>query len=275
MAFVGTHLNTFHDASGKITVAVYKNVGNQPEPHFIEQEVLVGDGDMIAIGGGGVGIENPGAMLTASHPNNDLSGWVVSSKDHEIDSPHQLITYVIGLKIAGMTRAQLHSSVFVSINDSGSADHTDMATGIPNDQFVMVGGGFRVDWSGAGNLGTASFPDTETTWRARSQDADIADPANLRVYAMCLRRNLPVGQIHVSIGRADSIQAPHPFVVANVAPGFALVGGGAEVRTAGPGNYLWKLEPSTDNSPTFSAAAKDHIHPSPGVITAYAMGIRL
>lgn len=214
-------------------------------------------------------------MLTASHPNDDLTGWVVSSKDHEVVDSHQLVTYVIGLKIAGMTRDQLRQAVFVSVADSGVAPHPEAETGVPDDSFVMVGGGFRVDWHGAGNLATASFPSTEFSWKARSKDHEISDPANLRVFAMCLRRNLPVGQISVSIQRSDSGQAPHPAAIANVAAGFALTGGGAEVHFQEPGNLLWKLEPSTNNNPTFAAASKDHVHPSPATITAYAIGIRL
>jgi hypothetical protein len=275
MSSVGTHQNTFHDASGRVTVSVFSHVGSPPQQHWIEEEILVGDGDMIAIGGGGTGSENPGALLTASHPNDDLSGWVVSSKDHEVPNPHQLVTYVIGLKIAGMTRDQLRNAVFVSVADSGVAPHPEAETGVPDDSFVMIGGGFRVDWHGAGNLATASFPSTEFSWKARSKDHDISDPANLRVFAMCLRRNLPVGQVRVSIQRSDSGQAPHPAAIANVAAGFALTGGGAEVHTNGPGNLLWNLEPSTSNNPTFAAASKDHVDPSPATITAYAIGIRL
>jgi hypothetical protein len=275
MSSVGTHLNTFHDASGSVTVSVFNHIGNPPQQHWIEEEITVGDGDMIAIGGGGTASETPGALLTASHPNDDLTGWVVSSKDHEVPDPHPLVTYVIGLKIAGMTREELRSAIFVSVADSGVAPHPEAETGVPNDSFVMIGGGFRVDWHGAGNLATASFPSTEFSWKARSKDHDISDPANLRVYAMCLRRILKGRTVVVSIERSDSGQAPHPAAIVNVAQGFALTGGGAEVHTGEPGNLLWKLEPSTNNSPTFAAASKDHMHPSPATITAYALGIRL
>jgi len=275
MSSVGTHRNTFTDSSGRVTVAVFEHIGDPPQHHWIEEEILVGDGDMIAIGGGGIASEHPGALLTASHPNNDLSGWVVSSKDHLEQDPHKLVTYVIGLKIAGMTRGELRDSIFVSVADSGVTPHPEAETGRPNDSFVMIGGGFRVDWHGAGNLATASFPATEFSWKARSQDHQESDPSNIRVFAMCLRRNLPVGQIAVSIQRSDSGQAPHPAAIANAANGFALTGGGAEVHTNGPGNFLWKLEPATNNSPTFAAASKDHRESSPATLTTYAIGIRL
>ena len=62
MSSVGTLLNTSHDASGKITVAVFSHIGNPPQQHWIEKEILVGDRDMIAIGGGGRASDNPGAL---------------------------------------------------------------------------------------------------------------------------------------------------------------------------------------------------------------------
>lgn len=276
MSSVGTHVNTFKDASGLVTVSVFSHRGSPPQQHWINAEILVGDGDMIAIGGGGTAAEFPvGALLTASYPNDDLSGWVVSSKDHENANPHELITYVIGMKIAGMSRDQLKNSVYISVADSGVAPHPEAEAGVPSDEYVLVGGGFRVDWNGAGNLATASFPSTEVSWKARSKDHDISDPSNIRVFAICLNKNLPVGHVAVTIERADSGQMPHPAAVATVEPGFALTGGGAEVHWLGDGNLLWKLEPSTSNTPTFSAASKDHIHSAPSTITAYAIGIQI
>jgi hypothetical protein len=259
-------------------VAVFEHQGSPDQDIWTEEEILVGDSDMIAIGGGGTGSDDPGAgnMLTASHPNDDLSGWVVSSKDHEIASPVGLRTYVIGLKIAGMQRQDLLNAVFISQSDSGEAPHPEAETGIPSSDFVLVGGGFRVDWHGAGNIGTASFPSTQFSWKARSKDHDIPDPANLHVWAIGLRRNLPVGLVlqDTQVG-GDGGQMPHPLAVASVRPGYALTGGGADVHYNGAGSLLWKLEPATSLDPTFSVASKDHIDPDPSTITAYALGIRI
>ncbi|MBF6300539.1 hypothetical protein IU459_23765 [Nocardia amamiensis] len=276
MPTVGTQRNLFTDASGKITVSVFSHRGSPAQAHWIDQTVLVGDPDMIAIGGGGTAARVPaGALLTASYPNDDLSGWVVSSKDHQVSNPHQLETYVIGMKIQGMTRQQLLDAVLVQPSDSGVAPHPESEAGVPSNEFCLVGGGFRVDWHGAGNLATATFPSTVTTWKSRSKDHSISDPANLRSFAIGLRRNLPAGQAISAITRADSGQAPHPRAVASVAPGFALTGGGGEVHFNGPGNLLWNLQPSTSQDPSFTAASKDHVHPNPSTITAFAVGVRI
>ena len=274
---VGTRLNTFQDASGLVTVSVFSHRGNPPQSHWIDETVLVGDGDMIAIGGGATAAEYPnGALLTASYPTDDLSGWTVGSKDHIDAQAHELTSYVIGLKIAGMSRDELLRSVYVSRADSGVAPHPEAEAGVPSStDFCLVGGGFRVDWHGAGNLATASFPSTETSWKARSKDHLASDPANIRVFAIALRRNLRVGTVSNSFMRADSGQSPHPAAVASVEPGFALTGGGADVHWRGAGNLLWKLEPATGRTPSFSAAAKDHRAADPATITAYSLGIRI
>ncbi|WP_431046138.1 hypothetical protein ACQUSR_30625 [Streptomyces sp. P1-3] len=277
LSSVGTRLNTFRDASGKVTVSVFSHHGNPAQQHWINETILVGDGDMIAIGGGARATNTGnGALLTASHPTDDLSGWTVCSKDHIDPQPHELESYVIGLKIAGMSRDQLLRSVYVSRADSGVAPHPEAEAGIPSsNDYVLVGGGFRVDWHGSGNLGTASFPATETSWKARSKDHIVSDPANIRAFSIALRRRLPVGTVLNSFSRADSGQSAHPAAVASVAQGYALTGGGAEVHYRGAGNLLWRLEPSTTQTPSFSAASKDHHISDPATITAWALGIRI
>ncbi len=67
-----------------------------------------------------------------------------------------------------MGRKQLLDSMHFSTDASGVASHSEAETGVPSDDFVLVGGGFRVDWHGDGNLGTASFPITEFSWMACS-----------------------------------------------------------------------------------------------------------
>lgn len=276
MTTVGTQRNTFRDASGRVTVAVFSHRGSPAQAHWIDETVLVGDPDMIAVGGGGTAARTPqGALITASYPNDDLTGWVVTSKDHQVSNPHELETHVIGLRIDGMTRQQLADAVLVQPSDSGVAPHPESEAGIPSGQFVLVGGGFRVDWHGAGNLATASFPSTEFSWKARSRDHSIPDPSNIRTFAIGLRRALPVGTALSAISRSDSGQAPHPQAVASVTPGFALTGGGAEVHIDGAGSLLWNLQPSTSQDPHFAAGAKDHVHPDPSTITAFALGVRI
>lgn len=282
MSTIGTRLNTFHDQSGKITVAVFASRANPEQDIWLSEEVLVGHGDMIAIGGGGVasdGFANtatpgPGALLTASCPNADLSGWIVGARSHEEPQAFGLVTYVIGLSVAGMSRDELKDAVAVTVSDSGRAPHPEAEAGIPSNDFVLVGGGFMIE-PGTFNLATASFPATEFSWKARSQDHHVPSPANIRAFAICLRRQISAGIIRGAIQMSASMQQPHPAAAANVATGFALTGGGAEVRQVHNGNFLWRLEPATSITPTFSAASKDHISPAPCPLTTFALGIQV
>lgn len=275
-AAVGQLVRTAHDASGRVTVSVFSRHGSPPQQHWNDETVLVGDPDMVAVGGGGTAAEGPvGALLTASYPNADLTGWSVSSKDHIHPQAHELDTYVIGLKIAGLSRARLRDAVLVTPADSGTAPHPEAEAGIPSDSYVLLGGGFKIDYTGYGSLATASFPSSASTWKARAKDHEVSDPARVRAFAIGLRRDLPVGRVIPVITSAESSQAPHPAAVATLTPGYALTGGGADVHYTGAGNLLWKLRPDTEPSATFSAASKDHDISDPAHLTAYATGIRI
>ena len=181
-----------------------------------------------------------------------------------------------------MSRDQLMNYVFVNATDSELAQHPQVATTRPNDKYVLINGGFKVEnQRAAGNLGTASFPEPPNynSWRARSKDhgSGAEDAEYLKVYGIAIKQQLSLGQISTSIQQANSAGVEHPAAVANLAPGFALCGGGAEVRYNGDGVLLWKLEPTTNNNlQSFTAASKDHVYPdTTGSITTYAIGIQL
>jgi hypothetical protein len=50
--------------------------------------------------------------------------------------------------------------------------------------YVLVGGGAKVNWEGAGNLLTASYPDAQGGWTAASKDHVSPDPAVIVAYAL-------------------------------------------------------------------------------------------
>lgn len=235
------------------------------------------DPDMVAIGGGGDATENsPGALLTASYPNEDLTGWLVSSKDHRYPMNYPLYAYAIGMKIEGMSREQLMEYISVNVANSGVASHPEVSVSPPDNSYKLINGGLKVEWHGYGNLSTASFPDSDTSWKARSKDHLEADPANLKVYGISIKQQLPVGQIVTRIFQKTSGVTSHPFEFAYVDSAFALCGGGGEVHYTGVGNMLWALHPSTtEDERFFSARSKDHGESDPSSITAYAMGILL
>ena len=265
---------TGRDASGLITVQLFYYRSFLPHQHFMEYSVDVA-GDMVAVGGGVVGIENPGALIYSSHPNDDLSSWMIGTKDHETPDPHYVSGYAIGMKIKGMTRAQFVESMMVITNTSDKEAHPKAMASLPGD-YALAGGGLRVDWDGAGNLATATYPAGISAWEARSKDHGEPDPSNLTVYAIGIKRELPVGEIASTIAQNKSGVAPHPISTAVLPPGYALSGGGAFVDYHGDGSLLWRLQPDIQgDSQGFIGASKDHNSPDPEAITAYAVGVCL
>lgn len=275
----GMPLYTAHDASGRVTVTVFQNTSADYRQIWTDQEVTVGDEAMVAIGGGGTAVNTPaGAFLTASHPNDTLTGWKVSAKDHIDAQAYQLTTYVIGLKIAGMTRDQLKSYLVVSPPGDAYGQYPSASAHLDSNTDVMLGGGFKIDWSGWGQLATASYPSGPVQWTASSKDHLKVSPATIHTWAIGIKRNLPVGQIERYIAPSvTSQQANHPVASARIQPGFVMTGGGGWVQYNGAGNMLWKLAPSIDNSgyQSFTAHAKDHLAADPSTVTAYAIGIKL
>lgn len=276
-------LNEFQDASGKVTVAVFRRKAANAQPHFEDFAVDVPD-DMIAIGGGAEGVLLPvGALLTASYPNGNMSAWMVSSKDHLEPQPHELVGYAIGLRINGMTRDELVASIRVDEQESDEGQHPETSAQVAKiDEYVLISGGFKVTWFtdtwfGPGNLATASFPENNFSWTARSKDHGVVGPATIRAYAISIKKILPVGQVIGDIQDEVSGHTQHPQSTANVPPGFALTGAGAEINyKGGPGSLLWKLTPTTQTThQDVTGGAKDHVYPCLATITTYALSIRI
>lgn len=262
------------DASGLITTQIFYYRSFKPRQHFFEYEVDSA-GDMVAVGGGVVGIENPGALVFASHPNDDMSAWMIGTKDHNEAAKYWVTGYAIGMKIEGMTKAELVESMFVAKQESGHASHPTAITSLPP-EYTLLGGGVKVEWDGAGNLVTATYPTSSNTWEARSKDHGTLDSGDLTVYAIGIKRNLPVGNIRSMYTITQSQVAQHPTANAKLPGGYALTGGGAFVDWHGDGNLIWKLEPYINQyEQGFIAASKDHGTPDPASIRVYALGAQI
>ncbi|MGW0516145.1 hypothetical protein [Crossiella sp. NPDC003009] len=273
----GYPINSYTDATGRITVTVYSRTSEVG--HVIRDHVVTPrDGDMVAVGGGATASnQGYGSLLTASQLFGHFAGWQASSKDHLQGSPHRLTTYVIGMKIAGMSANELRSNLKLQEDQSGVMSHPEAEAGSPgSESWVLLGGGFRADYHGAGNMATASFPATGHSWKSRSKDHIAGDPANLYSWGVYLRRHLRVGQVLQHIPPpVGSAFTGHPSATANVPDGYVMTGGGAEVKWQGEGNLLWQLEPTANGSRGFRASAKDHLHNSSATLHAYVVGIRM
>jgi hypothetical protein len=146
--------------------------------------------------GGGAAIEavEPANFLTASYPANTQT-WFAAGKDHEVASPAYLTIFVHAINDPD----DIWDVQIFSATTPQAESHAKVAAYLPGD-YVLTGGGAFVDYRGAGNMLTASFPFQPLGngdwygWDVRSKDHQISDPAIVSAYAIGIRlRSAPVG----------------------------------------------------------------------------------
>lgn len=152
---------------------------------------------------------------------------------------------------------------------SDSASHPEARITVP-DGYKLLSGGALDDWSGAGNLLTASFPESDNTWRASGKDHKEASPAKITAYAIVTYDPDDIWDITQRSSTSD--QTEHPTQEVSVQDGYTMIGGGAQVHWSGEGNLLTASYPR--DGVTWLCAAKDHISPSSATITASVIGLK-
>ena len=206
-----------------------------------------------------------GNLLTASYPQN-LNTWYVAGKDHEKADPASITGYALAINDPNN-----EFDVVVTQQTSLRLPHPQAQAHVPPGH-VLTGGGAFVDWRGAGNLLTASYPSDDSTWSVASKDHDVSDPSQITAYAISIRHNR-LQPIHHLIQSATGSVAPHPSAqVCLTDASYTLCGGGATDNWTGDGNLLTASFPQQN---CWQVAGKDHIHSSPASVTAYVIGIRL
>jgi vibriolysin len=235
-------------------------------------EVVVPKGYKL-IGGGA--IDNwvgEGNMLTASYPSGDR--WIAAGKDHQLASPAYITAYALGL-----IDPDDEWEVLVAQQTSDPAQHPQAVATLPKG-YVLTGGGAFVDYgSGYGNILTASFPNGDSGWEARSKDHLVADAAKVTAYAIGVRprANNKRRLIHFIKSATGAIEA-HPKAQTCLDREWTLSGGGALDNWNEPGNLLTASYPQDIpgvEPKCWVAAGKDHVDSSPASITVYAIGIRI
>jgi hypothetical protein len=205
----------------------------------------------------------PGNLLTASYPRGPQT-WFAAGKDHEASSSASITAFALALYDPND-----EWDVIIKSETSDPAPHPQAVATLPGG-YTLTGGGAFVDWRGAGNLLTASFPSSDLSWEARSKDHDVSDPSRITAYVIGVKSrsgNLLRGIVKNATGAI----AAHPNAQVCLDPGWILSGGGALDQWDGDGNLLTALFPL---GPCWFAAGKDHEVSSPAAITAYAIGIR-
>ena len=117
-------------------------------------------------------------------------------------------------------------------------------------------------------------------WFAASQDHLEVCPAVMKTYAIGVKwsdkalahKPPPPAQIVAEISQNESNPEQHPSVTVGAPGGTVMVGGGAyDNYRGGAGNLLVQSYPA--DAETWSATGTDHVDPSRGTLTVYAIGV--
>ena len=158
-----------------ITVQLFTATsGVAPHPSV---ELTVPAGYKIIGGGAFDHWSGEGSLLTASYPKGPQT-WFAAGKDHEKSDPASITAFALALYDPNN-----EWDVIIRQETSDPASHPQAVATLPGG-YTLTGGGAFVDWHGAGNLLTASFPNSDNSWEARSKDQDIPDPSPITAFAI-------------------------------------------------------------------------------------------
>lgn len=121
-------------------------------------------------------------LLTESRPDFTNNSWIASSKDHNVSGPHYLFVEAIGLRIDGMTSAELRSYM-KEFSYTGSVASHPISNASLISGYQLIGGGGKINWTGNGNLLTRSDP-VGNIWAVAGKDHQVSSPASATAYAI-------------------------------------------------------------------------------------------
>jgi hypothetical protein len=268
-------VKTTRDEDRNIETVVFERIAPGKQRVFNDFRVDVPD-DYVVVGGGAEGSSvNPGHLLTASYPKSNLSGWLVSSKDHRQESPHQIKAYAIGMKVKGLSPVQLRNKLRLWVAESSRESTPNVDVTVPPD-YQIVGGGARVNYSGAGALLTGSTSNASSyNWEAWGRDNPLfSNPTStVTTYAIGLPKSIPgLGVFHDGwAGAGSSGYVAVPSCEGQLPARFALTSCGA---IASSDQFLWRMAPIVEGEGKgCRAASKAHFTAPYGFVLAHMNGM--
>jgi hypothetical protein len=123
------------------------------------------------------------SYMVTSRPNDDLTAWIGSSKDHYYVNPHYITVYAIGMKLNGVDPAYLKSKIHLHTQQGTMANHPYASANISSNE-LLIGGGAYDHWFNYGNMLVVSYPASRYTWYAEGKDHHWADPGIMTAYAI-------------------------------------------------------------------------------------------
>jgi hypothetical protein len=268
----------FTDASGDVTVRLYTGPWVFGQHNSTTVSV---DSDFVLVGGGAEvsGMGNPGALLTGSYPDLNLTTWHAESKDHETPYAHYLRAYAIGLRLNGVSSVQLRSYMVLVTQSSTRAQHPNAVAALPPG-YLLIGGGARANWTGPGLLLTESYP-SSFQWVASAKDHQITEFGSVDAFAIGITSgSIPgFGSLSATYNSASTfISTGYGTASALVPTGWVLSSMGGQAQYQGQGRMLTQLIPYSDppanSRPGGRVTSKDHSFADAGSTSAYVVAIQ-
>jgi len=256
-----------------------------------ETRITVPKGYKLLSGGALNNWTGKGSFLTASFPNVDASGaapdsWDVQGKDHLGDtdgvSTHHVHYFPEKTSVTAIAMAIYDPDdiwevkTFYPDQPSGERGETyqsvTLSDTLSEADFVLVGGGAKVLFSGKGSLLTTMFPeDSGKGWFVRSRShLESEDTARITGYLVALRSKVKGVKLQTKITKKESTSSVKPSTSIGPPSGYMMVGGGASLFV---GLLLTASYPKDLN--TWEVRAKDHGVPYQGKATAYCIGLKV
>ena len=257
---------------GKITVNVWHCQTSSPQAHP-RLGCSVGSDHVLVGGGGWAEFNGGGAFLTGSYPvDANLTTWQAESKDHGVSDPHILHTYAIGLKLTGVSRPTLMANMKLTSNTGESAAYADGWAEMPATH-LLISGGAKVNWSGAGNLLTSMGPNVGfcTTdpcdgqrWLAGSKEHGWSSPATITAFAIGIKPtiagfgNLKVVRHWLAVLGVSAGVGTFSGSVPTSTGAVVSVGGGVSWEPNDAGRLLFRMAPGAGDN-EFILQDRDHL----------------
>ena len=150
--------------------------------------------------------------------------------------------------------------------------HPEARVTVPGN-YKLVGGGARSNSTAAGNLLTASFPETPNTWMAASKDHKDSDPASITAFAVAIYDPDDLWDVKISKGAVGNDEMM-PLRMQPVETGYVMVGGGAQVLWNGAGNMLFASYAADSNTWRGHSKWQGKGLESTAKLVAYAIGLK-
>jgi hypothetical protein len=234
--------------------------------------------DFVVVGGGGnvVGSPSPGALMTGSYYSaSGGDAWVAEFKTHHSSNSYQMQAYMIGLKVAGLTAAQLKSYLKIVETKSARSTNPSVQAALPAG-YKLIGGGGYLALYGAGMLLTKSQPASNAWAVAGKAHIDAGDG-----YAIAQAIGIPdcIGNtcFNIALNSVQSASVSTGYATAAMASnsGRVLSSIGGWATDDGVGRFLTHMVPF-DNGATSGALgvyarSKDRSLVSAGLVRGYVV----